>query len=420
MHIVLVNRWYPPHTGYGGVAVYNYYLAHALVKLGHRVTVVAARWSPDVPGLHKDSGVTVHRLLSQHHYRLHRLPIVGRYMRPLQQMLYSLQVYRKLQELEIQDRPDVIEFAEVNAEGFVYLLRRRHCPVVVRCHTPTFVLRRYYTPAEMPYDTSLTTMMEKSCIHHADALTAPSYDMAQTIARECGIPVGQVAVIPNALDVEFFSPDRRRSTDSGQRTPSPESRTSDDLIVLHVGRLHRVKGVEVLARAIPQVLRAVPQIRFVFIGKDQMDSDRGTWRQRLESCFQEQGMDDKVVFLSSVDQSTLIEWYCRADVAVVPSILYESFSYTCAQAMAAGLPVVASRIGGIPETVHDEVSGLLVAPGDAEGLARAVIRLAQNSSLRRRIGQAGRAKARQHFDALNVAEQFIELIEPLASGKDKR
>jgi glycosyltransferase involved in cell wall biosynthesis len=151
-----------------------------------------------------------------------------------------------------------------------------------------------------------------------------------------------------------------------------------------------------------------------------MDSDRGTWRQRLESCFQEQGMDDKVVFLSSVDQSTLIEWYCRTDVAVVPSILYESFSYTCAQAMAAGLPLVASRIGGIPETVHDEVSGLLVAPGDAEGLARAVIRLAQNSSLRRRIGQAGRAKARQHFDALNVAEQFIELIEPLASGKDKR
>jgi glycosyltransferase involved in cell wall biosynthesis len=416
MHIVLVNRWYPPHSGYGGVAVYNRYLAHALVKRGHRVTVVAARWSPDVPGLHEDNGVTVHRLLSQHRYRIHRLPIIGRYVRPLQQFLYSFQVARKLRELEVEDCPDVVEFAEVNAEGFVYLLRRRHCPVVVRCHTPTFVLRRYYTPAEMPYDTSLTTVMEKFCIHHADALTAPSHDMAGVIAKGCRTSPERITVVPNALDVKLFSPDRRRSTDSGQPTPNSEPqtsdfglRTSDGLIVLHVGRLHRVKGVEVLARAISQVLQEVPHARFVFIGDDCPDGSGGTWQRRLEVYFREQGVDGRTVFLGSVDQPTLIKWYRRADIAVVPSMLYESFSYTCAEAMAAGIPLVASRIGGIPETVNDGVNGLLVAPGDAEELACAIIQLAQDSNMRKRMGQSGRVRARRYFDALGVAQRFLEL-----------
>jgi glycogen(starch) synthase len=403
MHIVLANRWYPPHSGYGGVAVYNYYLAHALVKLGHRVTVVAARWSPDVPALHKDNGVTIHRLLLQHHYRLHRLPVVGRYVRPLQQFLYSFRVARKLRGLEVEDCPDVVEFAEVNAEGFVYLLRRRHCPVVVRCHTPTFVLRRYYTPAEMPYDTSLTTIMEKFCIHHADALTAPSHDMAQTIAHECDISVGQVAVIPNALDVELFSPDRRRTTDSGQHTIKSQVRTSDDLTVLHVGRLHRVKGVEVLARAIPQVLQEVPHAYFVFIGDDRPDGSGSTWRQRLEAYFREQGVGDQVTFLGAVDQPTLIRWYHRADIAVVPSMLYESFSYTSAQAMAAGLPVVASRIGGIPETVGG--CGLLVSPGDVVRLAAAIGKLLTQSKLQRDLGQRAMERAFDCYEATAVAQR---------------
>jgi glycogen(starch) synthase len=405
MHITLVNRWYPPHSGYGGVAVYNYYLAHALVKLGHRVTVVAARWSPDVPGLHKDNGVTVYRLLSQHRYRLHWLPIVGRYVRPLQQLLYSLQVDRKLQELEAQYRPDVIEFAEVNAEGFVYLLRRRHCPVVVRCHTPTFVLRRYYTPAEMPYDTSLTTMMEKFCIHHAHALTAPSHDMAEIIAKGCGISPERITVVPNALDVDEFCPASCKRNSDG------------NVVILHVGRVERGKGVQVLAETIPQVLRAVPQARFVFAGADRRLPDGRSQITALKDQFASLGLDSRVELRGRVSQAELLAAYASADICVVPSLIYESFSYTCAQAMACGLPVVASCIGGIPETVGDGITGILMEPGNVQGLAQAIICMAKDADLRQRMGQAGRIEAVQRFDALDIARQFLELIEPLAEVK---
>jgi starch synthase len=96
---------------------------------------------------------------------------------------------------------------------------------------------------------------------------------------------------------------------------------------------------------------------------------------------------------------------------VVPTLNYESFSYTCAQAMAAGKPVVASRIGGIPETVQDEVSGLLVPPGDPSELAAALIQLARDPARRCAMGEAGRAHARREFDAATVAARVMQVYE---------
>jgi glycosyltransferase involved in cell wall biosynthesis len=401
MHIVFVNRRYPPH--YGGIAVHNYYLAHALVKLGHRVSVVAARWSDDVPALADDDGVAVHRLLVEQRFSAQCIPVFGRYVRPTRQLIFSMRVSRKLKEMEVADPPDIIEFAEVEAEGFIYLTQKRRRPVIVRCHTPSFVLRRYYTFQEAPYDTSIISAMEKYCIRHADAITAPSRDMAETIVNECVLSPERISVIPNALDVmSFAEPNGRKSFVGEQIDPN-------QITVLHVGRLERVKGIETLAKAIPVVLKELPEMRFVFIGDDCPYGEKKTWRRRLEDYFREQNVGDRTIFLGALDQPNLLAWYQSANIVVVPSMLYESFSYTCAQAMAAGLPVVATRIGGIPETVDDNRSGLLVAPGDVNELAQVILQFARDAELRKRMGDAGKTKAKQEFDSLRVATKFLEV-----------
>jgi glycosyltransferase involved in cell wall biosynthesis len=409
MHIALVSRWYPPHTGYGGIAAYTYYLAHALVKLGHRVTVMAARWSPDVQALEMEAGMTTHRLLSQHRYWPQRLPMIGRYMRPIRQLRYSIQVARKLRELEAFDRPDVVEFAEVEAEGFAYLRARRRCRVIVRCHTPTFVLRRYYNREEAPFDMSLTAAMEKSCIRRADTLTAPSIHMSRTIAGECDVRSDRVAVVPNALDVALFADQCQPAHAPAKVLCSHRSRPAAEVVILHVGRLERVKGIDTLVQAIPLVLQQNPSARFVFIGDDRPDGAGSTWRQRLEAYARASGIAEQVCFLGSVSQSDLIDWYHKADIAVVPSMLYESFSYTCAQAMAAGLPVVASQVGGIPETLGD--CGLLVPAGDLDALAEALGRLACEPGLRRDLGRRAHQRAREQFDASVVARQMVAVYQ---------
>jgi glycosyltransferase involved in cell wall biosynthesis len=402
MHIALVNRWYPPYTGFGGVAAYDYYLAHALAKQGHQVMVLAARWSADVPEVQQDGPVCIHRLLATEWSRLKHLPMLGCYARPLQQYIYSQKVARALHQM---DAPDVVEFAEVNAEGYHYLRQSERSRVVVRCHTPNFVLCRYYTAEEMPFDTSWTARMEADCIRRADALSAPSQDMAGVIARDLGISPDSFTVIPNALDVRsFISP-------AGQLSPF------DTVTILHVGRLERVKGIETLARAFAIVHQQVPQARMVFVGDDRPDGAGSTWRARLESQFREQGLGDAIQFTGGVDQAELLRWYQRADIAVVPSMLYESFSYTCAQAMAAGLPVVGSRIGGIPETIGD--AGKLVEAGNVPELAIALLELANNLDLRLDLGQKAQRRALDVFDAEIVATRTLELYKKLRISNEQ-
>ncbi|HUS14629.1 MAG TPA: glycosyltransferase family 4 protein [Chloroflexia bacterium] len=404
MHILLANRWYPPHSGYGGVAMYDYYLAHALSDLGHEVTVVACRWSPSDPAMHLDGPVTVHRILHQDYPRLRRLPGLRYWWRALQQLSYSRQVATQVTAIARSRAVDVVEFAEINAEGYFYSRQLGRSPVVVRCHTPTGVLSRYYTRDEMPYNTTVIAACERHAMRRADALTAPSHDMARTGATLAGVPVDHVSVIPNGLDASEFRP-------ISERVLARPSTATDAFTVLHVGRLERAKGAGVLIAAVPQILQSLPSARVVFVGNSLNDSQGRNWQDRLEGACRAAGVGDRLFFHGYVSQEELLAQYAIAQVVLVPSVLYESFSYTCAQAMACGLPVVASRIGGIPETVLDGESGILITPGDSAELVASVMRLAGDAGMRRRMGQAGRVQAEALFDARNVARQMLAIYE---------
>lgn len=393
MHIVLANQWYPPESGWGGVAMWNYAMAHAYRSLGHDVTIVTSRRSVEIPALQEVGGIEVRRLLVRDPQRLRQLPGAGKHVRGVQLFLYSHRVAETLREIHRRKLIDVVEFAEVNAEGF-HFARHPATPYVVRCHTPAFVLARYFDPKHKPYDTRLTGYLEKQFIRETKILTAPSIDMAKVIAAECQIPETRLEVIPNAVQVSYF--------DTRQHTSSSE------VMILHVGRIETAKGVDVLTDAIPHVLESAPHVRFVFVGRDShtpFGSKRLELEQRLAAC----GCSDAVYFAGAVEQGELRHWYERADLCVVPSIQYESFSYTCAQAMASGRPVIASRIGGMPETVGDGECGLIVEPGNAMALANAILELVRDPAARTRMGRAGRAKARQEFDTPVVAARMLSV-----------
>ena len=375
--------------------MYNRYLANALVQLGHRVTVISARHLKADPSLEIDGQIPIVRLYRPYPYRLHRLPFLGRHMRAAEQLLYSCRVAQELNRLIRRTPVDVIEFADVNAEGFTYLKQKKRIPVVVRCHTPTFVLKDFAPAGSMGYSTRLIIWMEKAAIRLADSLTAPSVDMAETIAQACNLLPGDIQVVPNALDVDRFCPQERVEETQGQNR--------NRVTVLHVGRMDPVKGVQVLAEAIPHVIKQTPNVHFVFIGKGK------EYSRKLSVFFKARGVSRHITILGLVNEKTLLDWYHRSDIAVVPTVNYESFSYTCAQAIAAGLPVVASRIGGIPETVIDGETGLLVPPGDVQQLVEALVRLIRDEPLRQRMRIRGPKHARNRFDARRVAEQMVQI-----------
>jgi len=160
-----------------------------------------------------------------------------------------------------------------------------------------------------------------------------------------------------------------------------------ELVVLFLGHLHPRKGPHVLASAIPLIKTTRP-VRFVFAGPDR--GSEGEVRKLLESA----GVASRATMLGVVPKTQVAHLHRRADIFVFPTAWgTEGFGLVAAEAMATGTPVVASRIGAIPEVVVDGESGLLVPPNDPQELATALQRLLEDDELRGKMGRAAAERA---------------------------
>ncbi len=217
----------------------------------------------------------------------------------------------------------------------------------------------------------------------------------------------------NGVDVERFEPARERPP----RT------------ILFTGRLGPDKGVHVLCDAFRLVRQRVPDATLELVGPEApvaremqvelSDDPRvraldrfygGSYRVELERRL---GDDlPAVMFTGRVPAADMPAVYARGTVAVLPS-LEEAFGLPLVEAMASGLPTVATRIGGMPELLVDGETGLLVAPDDAAALADALVRLLTDPALASRLGAGGRARAVERFSWDVVAERALSLYLPL-------
>ncbi len=402
VHIALVNQWYPPEGGGGGVATHNHNFAVACVRLGHRVTVISQQFRNNVASRDTADGVSILRVPALNLYGGHRLPVVGRQYRFAQAMGYSRKVCSVLEALHQETPVDIAEFVEVNAEGFFWrpTMSKR---LAVRCQTPNWVLRRYYLKSEMPFDTGLLGWAERRVIRRAHVVTAPSLDMAHVIAHDCDVPIASIHMIPNAVE-------------TGRHPLAVRGDLNDDLNVLFVGRLERAKGVDTLVDAITKVASTESNVRFVFVGKPRNRPGGGTYIDFIMDRLGDLVRQGRVIVKGYLPDDELAQAYAQADIAVVPSLLYESFSYTCAEAMAFGVPVVGSRIGGIPETLDHGRCGILVSPGSVEELADGILALVRDKGLRSTMGNAARSFAVGRFSSERVAGQILNLYESIVSG----
>jgi spore coat protein SA len=183
-------------------------------------------------------------------------------------------------------------------------------------------------------------------------------------------------------------------------------------IVLYAGRLVPGKGVHRLLEALPRIVRACPDTLLLIAGSAYYGRDRLTpYTTSLRRQTRKLGMGKHVVFLDYVPHPALASLYQLADVTVVPSVEDEAFGLVNLEAMAAGVPVVASRTGGIPEVVRHGETGLLVSPSPGEQeMAAAVIGLLQQPDLRQRMGETGLSEVRRRFLWQHSAQRWERIM----------
>ena len=159
----------------------------------------------------------------------------------------------------------------------------------------------------------------------------------------------------------------------------------------------------------PSVISEIPDSELVIVGD-------GVMRRELEELSRKYEVKGHVKFVGFVDENLKPLYYKAADVFCLPSIITsESFGIVNLEAMACGVPVVASKIGGIPDVVKNGKTGILVPPRDPKALAEAIICLLQDENVRRKMGRNARKKA-ENYSWKRIAEKYERVYEELISG----
>ena len=219
---------------------------------------------------------------------------------------------------------------------------------------------------------------ERLVAQGADRIICASQGERRVLIDHYGVAPARAVQVPCGVDTDRFRPMPRG--DVRRKLGLPQ----DEPVVLYVGRIEPLKGIDILLRAAAET---EGRFRLLVVGGDDRDAQR---KAELGQLAEELGIAGRVVFQDAVPHEELPLYYNAADVCVVPSY-YESFGLVALEAMACGVPVVASRAGGLLETVQDGQTGYLVPWRCPEPFAERLELLLDNEPLRRSLGRMARA-----------------------------
>ena len=292
------------------------------------------------------------------------------------------------------------------------LLRDRwSVPLVQMFHTLGH-LKNDVTRDALHQEPAVRIEEEARIVGAVDRLVAATTVERNHLMQHYGADPARIAVIPCGVDTNLFMP--------GEQVAARAALGLDDRPrLLYVGRLAPIKGLGTLLDAMARLRAAGSRVHLSIVGGDAdepLNGHEGELRARLARL----DLGGAVTFVGAQPQERLRAWYVAADATVLPSH-YESFGMVALEAMACGIPVVASRVGGLQTTVRDGVTGLLVRESDPAALAGALDRLLGDPDLRFRLGREGVQWAARHrwpCIAEAVCREYAALVQHASAHLD--
>ena len=318
------------------------------------------------------------------------LPSLVRRISPLNDIRSFVSIFRILRK----SKPDIVH-THTSKAGLIGRLSAWMARFPIITHTPHGHVFYGHFGRSL---SKIFLQMEKllgRITHHQIALTPEECNDYLSLRVS---QTGNTSVIHSGVDVHRFIEGAKQRTGTRKKLGIPP----DSLVIGYVGWLIPIKGVTYLVSAMAKVAEGYPRSLLVLVGKG---DDKGEKEMKLKEQVERAGLEDKVRFLGwRPDVDEIMGCF---DVFVLPS-LNEGMGRVLVEAMAAGLPIVASRVGGIPDLVKDGKNGLLVSPADATALAKAISALLEDKEKRKRMGEAGKKMCRPYS-----AEAMVQQIDDL-------
>ena len=286
----------------------------------------------------------------------------------------DLSMVPKLAKLMGQERPDVVH---THLDVIKYAVAAARLSGVKKCvHT-------VHSLADREAEGRIQKIINGTYFRKAWSVpVALTPEVQASVSDFYGPPPERIPVIYNGIDLS-------------RCIPKTTYETGETVTILHVGRFDVPKNHAGLLEAFRLLRETHPECHLRLVGD-------GDLRLRMEALAKEKGISDAVEFCGM--QSNVYPYLHDADIFTLPSI-YEGNPMTIIEAMGTGLPIVASRVGGIPDMIHDGESGILVEP-EPRAVCDALARMVEDGALRRRLGENAKAQSRQ-FSAEHMAEDYL-------------
>ncbi|MBN1785137.1 MAG: glycosyltransferase family 4 protein [Candidatus Bathyarchaeota archaeon] len=364
--VCLVTHYFPPHKG--GIEQVSFEQSRRLTEMGYQIDVLTSKF--EGRNTNPIKGIKI--------YHYPSLNVAKRFGVPYP--IISFKAYKIF--TKIIGNCDL-----VHAHGHVYMAsylagrvaKKLKKPFIVTQHNTFIDYRSFLNIVEELND----QIIGKSILKNADKITTVSKETMKYVLR-LGADKIKTQVIYNGVDIDTFRPENKQESRTKLGLPK------DRKIVLSVRRLVYKNGLGTLIESVPKITQQHPNVLFILAGK-------GPSRKLIQDRIKELGISQNITLAGFVPDELLPVYYNAADIFMLPSASGEGLPLVLLEAMACGLPVIATAVGGTPEILKHKKNGILVPPINPEAMAKATTKLLSETKLGKKISKEARRNIKDKY-----------------------
>jgi glycosyltransferase involved in cell wall biosynthesis len=405
----VTEGFYPPAIG--GQQKHAYYLAECLISKGLAFFVITRQPVPKAPDFERVGEIAIRRVPPSGQFKGKAWKAIG----PL--LLFIIRIVRLL--WKDRDRYDIIlssglKILPIPAVLVSWLLRKK-CIVKVESSmellediSPESLRRMSWF--ERAVLLKVVRKMRALLIHRVDSFIAISGEIKEELTR-LGVDPKKIQSIPNGINTKKFSP---VSQEEKQRLRQQLSFPSNKVICVYTGRLSAAKGLPLLLRVWKELTLKLDDLYLLLVGSGRASVSFDACEAELNDYIRRHRLEQSVAITGEVEN--VQEYLQAADLFVFPTE-YEGFSLALVEALACGLPTVATKVGAAGELIHAPEDGLLVEPKDQDGLRAAIEWLLQHREVLTPMGEKARKGVVDRYSIDAVANQYLRLFQSVYAAR---